>query len=107
MGKVLGWLARQAPLSYKALGPPATDAQLEDAQRGLAVALPKGLLSLLSMTNGSASASPDPELQFASRCLPGGHSLLAAAEIALCHRMLTEILERSDDSMDGWWWHRE
>ena len=99
--RVTSWLARYAPGSYRALDPPATSQQIEQAQSRLHVPLPEALVTLLSMTNGSAF-TPDAELQFGSRFLPGGYSLLPVADIPGRIEMLNGIVE---EDMLGWWWH--
>lgn len=93
-----------APGKLRALDPSATAQDVEQAQGRLQVALPEALVTLLSMTNGSAF-SPDPDLQLGSRVLPGGFSLLPVAEIPSRADMLNKIAVSMEPDMLGFWWH--
>ena len=86
----------------------AADSEIEQAQAALDILLPDPLVTLPRLNNGTASADPNPELQFASRWLPGGNYLLAVEEIPGHVKMLNEILNSLDDETAvGYWWHPE
>ncbi|SOD73462.1 cell wall assembly regulator SMI1 [Jatrophihabitans sp. GAS493] len=105
--RVLDWLRTNAPASYSTLQPPATYEEILAAQQRLAVALPVGLVSLLSMTNGVPAYHPVAEVSFASRFLPGGYMLQPVADIPGYVDMLNGILDQGDPMQAGWWWHRQ
>ncbi|SDJ08912.1 Cell wall assembly regulator SMI1 [Frankineae bacterium MT45] len=105
--RVVDWLQANAPASHGTLQPPATYEEILASQQRLAVTLPAGLVSLLSMTNGVPAYHPVAEVQFASRFLPGGYMLLPIADIPDHVDMLNGILDEGDPIQTGSWWHRQ
>lgn len=103
--RVTAWLATNAPASYATLNPPASHAELDACERDLKVALPAELRRLLLVNNGAADFDADGGGQRGAAFLPGGHSLVAAAELAGESRNLVEIVGSLGEGMIGHWWH--
>lgn len=102
-------LAATAPASFEALGPPATDAELQALTEALGRRVPASLETLLRLNNGSTAKDgvqilqehPSPVSHAHSRLLPGGKVLLDCRKIGQQYGRYVGIARENGDA--EWW----